>query len=255
MYRVAIALAIFCLMVFSVVLIRQSPEPARATPAPLLLQVESMSRQLQLRPVPAKGGKAPTTRSWHLLLRRAKQEGWKGHLNGPISSVRTRSDQKYLYEAFLAGWGAPAFHPDGPSRHLARNIRWRGQWAQAVDVSRAEELIVVAREKLGVFLHQPYSDEPWHIEARSPFTLQKQGVAPTPPLREAEVPAWALLLLLPAFCLALLFRGRALLLLPGVVFAAALYLLQYPSGGAFLLLLLAFLVPWLFCANSKLALS
>ena len=77
-----------------------------------------------------------------------------------------------LYKKFLRG-GPGAFHPNGPSRHMRENVAKRGQWFHAVDVSRPGELVRVARG-LGVDLHAPYPDEPWHIEAKAPFALSAQ---------------------------------------------------------------------------------
>ena len=128
----------------------------------------------------------PVTPAWKLLLQRSRKAGWRGKTNGPLSGIRGRVEQKQLYDLWLSGRGAPAFPPSGPSRHLRRNIRFWGQWSQAVDVSRPRELVRAARS-LGVELHAPYPPEPWHIEARYAFALpggQKitQNSAPLLPL-------------------------------------------------------------------------
>ena len=73
---------------------------------------------------------------------------------------------------FRAGVGAPAFPPNGPSRHLIRNVKKKGGWYQAVDVSNPEELIAIAG-RMGVKLHRPYPHEPWHVEAAKPFYAPK----------------------------------------------------------------------------------
>jgi hypothetical protein len=73
---------------------------------------------------------------------------------------------------FRAGVGNPAFPPNGPSRHLIRNMKARGHWSMAVDVSEPQQLIRIA-SKLGVALHTPYPNEPWHVEAKRPFTVPK----------------------------------------------------------------------------------
>ncbi len=149
----------------------------KSRPGTVLISLgESKTKRLDV----VKTGRAPMTRPWAELLHQARQKGWRGSLNGSISGLRTHRDQKELYQRFLEGTGAPAFHPGGPSRHMIKNVRSVGQWAQAVDVSRPEELIAKAKS-LGVDLHQPYADEPWHIEARTPFILYRPGQAPPPP--------------------------------------------------------------------------
>lgn len=109
---------------------------------------------------------------WLTLLLRARAMGWHGELN---SGIRTRSEQAHLYHLFIRGEGAPAFKPDGPSRHLERNVINNGAWYQAVDVTDPDGLIKAAG-KLGVELHQPYYDtEPWHVEASKPFKASQLG--------------------------------------------------------------------------------
>lgn len=103
--------------------------------------------------------------AWLVLLDKARDMGWKGSLS---SGIRTRAEQAHLHHLFLIGEGAPAFKPDGPSRHLERNVLDNGGWYQAVDVKKPEQLIKLAA-RLGVTLHQPYWDEPWHLEATQPF--------------------------------------------------------------------------------------
>lgn len=114
--------------------------------------------------------KTPLTPAWTELLLRARKNGWQGKTNGTLSGLRTGKGQKRLWKCFRAGRCPPAFHPQGPSRHIVRNVRRWGQWSQAVDVSRPGQLVSVARE-LGVPLRQPYLDEPWHVEALAVWTL------------------------------------------------------------------------------------
>jgi len=106
-----------------------------------------------------------TSSAWLVLMYKARRMGWKGYVS---SGIRTRAEQAHLHHLFMIGEGAPAFKPDGPSRHLERNVLNNGGWYQAVDVTKPEQLIKLA-DKLGVTLHQPYGDEPWHIEATQPF--------------------------------------------------------------------------------------
>lgn len=108
---------------------------------------------------------------WMSLLVQAKEKGWRGKLN---SGIRTREEQAHLYSLFVRGLGAPAFKPDGPSRHLERNVARRGGWYQAIDVTHPEQLIQIAKE-LGVHLHRPYLDEPWHIESAGFFSWKDVG--------------------------------------------------------------------------------
>lgn len=97
------------------------------------------------------------------LLVEAKRLGWKGSLNGPLSGIRTYQQQNQLYQKFLNG-GPPAFAPGGESRHELDNVEELGPLSMAVDVSKPNQLIKIAK-KLGVNLVAPYPDEPWHIEA------------------------------------------------------------------------------------------
>lgn len=108
---------------------------------------------------------------WYVLLKRARRHGWNGKLTGPRSGARTYAMQLSLWLLYKAGRGAPAFPPNGPSRHLRRNIGRGKRWKQAVDVSDAPGLIKAAAE-LGVKLHRPYPHEPWHVEAVKPFHLR-----------------------------------------------------------------------------------
>lgn len=137
----------------------------------------------------------PVTPAWKMLLERSRKAGWRGKTNGPLSGVRRHGQQKYLYDLWIRGRGAPAFPPSGPSRHLLRNIRRWGQWSQAVDVSRPRELVRAARS-LGVELYAPYDPEPWHIEARYAFSLPAgERIVTT---KKALLPIWVPLLLLAA---------------------------------------------------------
>lgn len=164
--------------------------PAKIEPGSVLVSLQdSKSRKLEIVK-----GRAPLTRPWAELLHQAHMRGWKGSLNGSISGLRTYRDQLRLYRDFLRGEGAPAFHPDGPSRHVITNVRRQGQWYQAVDVSRPRELIRAAK-KSGVDLYQPYADEPWHIEAQTPFILFRPGKEPGPP---GTAPAPVMLPAIPA---------------------------------------------------------
>jgi hypothetical protein len=108
------------------------------------------------------------TKPWLWLLKSARRAGWNGRLAGSRTGLRTYAQQNSLYQAFLNGTGAPAFPPNGPSRHLIRNVKRRGRWAQAIDTQDVGTLIRIARRK-GVHLHTPYSNEPWHVEATGYF--------------------------------------------------------------------------------------
>lgn len=110
---------------------------------------------------------ARVTFAWLWLLTECRRRGWKGGINGQRGGLRTYAMQAALYALFLSGRGAPAFPPNGPSRHLIRNVGVDG-WKQAVDGSEIDELIRIAGE-LGVRLHRPYAHEPWHVEALEPF--------------------------------------------------------------------------------------
>jgi len=109
------------------------------------------------------------SRSWHWLLRSARNRGWRGTLYGPRTGLRTYAQQSALWNAYQSGRGAPAFPPWGPSRHLIRNVSRVGRWYQAVDTNDVGTLIRIARG-LGVSLHVPYSGEPWHVEATRRFS-------------------------------------------------------------------------------------
>ena len=111
---------------------------------------------------------ATVTWDWLWVLTECRRRGWRGGVNGRRGGLRTFAMQASLYALFLAGKGAPAFHPRGPSRHLIRNVKKRGGWSQAVDCTDPEGLIRQARE-LGVTLHRPYPHEPWHVEAKRRF--------------------------------------------------------------------------------------
>ena len=119
-----------------------------------------------------KFGEATVPRSWLWLLRKARHRGWNGWVNGPRGGLRTYAQQASLYALYKAGRGAPAFPPWGPSRHLVRNVKKKGGWYAAMDVSDPEGLIDAAA-KLGVRLHRPYPHEPWHVEAVKPFYAPK----------------------------------------------------------------------------------
>lgn len=109
---------------------------------------------------------------WYVLLRRCQKKGWKGTVNGTRGGARTYAMQAYLFMLFKTGRGAPAFAPNGPSRHLRRNIGRGKRWKQAVDVSDPQGLIkAAARLNPPVRLHTPYPHEPWHVEAVEPFSF------------------------------------------------------------------------------------
>ncbi len=107
-------------------------------------------------------------RSWLWMLRGARRRGWTGSLYGSRTGLRTYAQQASLWNLYQSGRGAPAFPPWGPSRHLVRNVQRRGTWYQAVDTNDVPRLIRVARN-MGVSLHTPYGNEPWHVEARRSF--------------------------------------------------------------------------------------
>ena len=116
---------------------------------------------------------AQVTFEWLWLLTEARKHGWKGTLGGPATGLRTYEQQKRLFSLFMTGRGAPAFSPDGPSRHMIRNVKRRGGWSQAVDATDPVGLIAAA-SKLGVRLHRPYLPrEPWHVEAATKFKAPK----------------------------------------------------------------------------------
>lgn len=117
-------------------------------------------------------GEAKVSRSWLWLLTEARKAGWRGWVNGPRGGLRTYLQQAQLFALYRSGKGAPAFPPNGPSRHLIRNVKKKGGWYQAVDVSDPQGLIAAAKKK-GVELHRPYPHEPWHIEAKKPFYAPK----------------------------------------------------------------------------------
>jgi hypothetical protein len=119
-----------------------------------------------------KFGQASVNRTWYWLLHGARRRGWQGYINGPRGGLRTYLQQAQLYALYRSGRGAPAFPPNGPSRHLIRNVKKKGQWSMAVDVTGAEQLIRIA-ENMGVRLHRPYPHEPWHVEAVKPFRCPK----------------------------------------------------------------------------------
>jgi len=108
------------------------------------------------------------TRPWLWLLRMARRRGWTGHLLGSSSGLRTYAQQNALWQAYQNGTGNPAFPPWGPSRHLIRNVRSHGLWYQAIDTQDVTRLRRIARNH-GVHLRVPYSNEPWHVEARYRF--------------------------------------------------------------------------------------
>jgi hypothetical protein len=110
------------------------------------------------------GHKVPA--EWLSLLQAARQSGWKGSLH---SGIRSWAQQNRLYNKFLAGKGPAAFAPDGPSMHMLKNLHGH-KWAAAVDVGHAGWLVRWAADRK-IVLHQPYNNEPWHLEAAKAFQL------------------------------------------------------------------------------------
>lgn len=141
------------------------PAPAISSPTP--------SFALSSSALYAFDGKRVSSK-WFWLLSSMRQAGWRGRLH---SGVRSYEEQRRLHEKFLAGLGAPAFDPDGPSRHLLRNARLPFQ--HAVDISASTQFMRLAR-RAGIYLSRPYADEPWHLEAGSDFG-PANPVALTPP--------------------------------------------------------------------------
>lgn len=119
---------------------------------------------------------------WFWFLSLARSSGWRGHLR---SGVRTYSEQSRLYDKFRAGTGAPAFPPDGPSRHMRENNR--KPWQHAVDVSYSSDLLRVARASR-VHLKRPYASEPWHLEAARDFGPSEVTVSPAAAPPQATLP-------------------------------------------------------------------
>lgn len=149
---------------------------AAATGAPRPATEPRISLQGYRRGTELRFDNARVNPAWLWLLLEARRRGWTGNVKGSISGLRTYDEQAYLHRLFVDGEGAPAFNPDGPSRHLIRNVGQLGEWAQAVDVTRPQGLVRAAAQ-VGVQLHVPYAHEPWHVEARLPFAA---------PLRFAE---------------------------------------------------------------------
>jgi hypothetical protein len=115
---------------------------------------------------------------WYRLLTDARAAGWQGHVKGPRSALRNHDQQRELWLLYKHGQGAPAFRPRGPSRHLTRNVRQIGPWAQAVDVTHPRQLIRIAG-RWGVELVRPHMPlETWHVEAAGPFSISQLPVPP-----------------------------------------------------------------------------
>lgn len=114
--------------------------------------------------------KARVTKEWYVLLTKVRERGWRGRLDGRRKGLRTYAMQAALWALFQAGLGPPAFPPNGPSRHMIRNVRKVGGWYMAVDTTHAADLVAHASH-LGVRLHRPYGGEPWHVEAKASFRL------------------------------------------------------------------------------------
>lgn len=199
---------------------------------------------------------ASVTSPWQQLLLRAREKGWKGHLTGERAGVRTEQDQTVLWRKFKKGTGTPAFPPNGPSRHLEDNVRSKGDWYQAVDVTKPSQLVAVA-SSLGVSLHQPYaSTEPWHIEAREAFSVPvvaasvfQEGQVPTKSfaLSGAFLVVFALLSVFLAFLGSPQARSLILMLLPLGIFTLLLQSALLAIACALVALLVA---PFLVRASS-----
>jgi len=112
-------------------------------------------------------GPAKVTREFAWVLDSARRRGWQGSLNGPRAGARTYAMQAALYALYRAGRGAPAFPPNGPSRHLRGNLTQGRGWMQAVDVSDPQGLLRHAP----VVLRVPFPYEPWHVEAAGHFRV------------------------------------------------------------------------------------
>ncbi len=125
---------------------------------------------------------ALVSRPWLWLLSQARASGWPGHVKGPASGLRTYAQQDALFHLYLAGKGAPAFDPDGPSRHMITNLgpgRW---WMQAADIT-APERFIAAAARLHVAIVRPYLPrEPWHVEAARAFGPPVTFLAPGQPV-------------------------------------------------------------------------
>lgn len=108
--------------------------------------------------------------SLYILLTLAKRDGWNGSLNGSMSGARAGWQQRFLWLKSKVG-GAPAHPPGGPSRHETKNTQGKNHWRQAIDASDVDTLIRKARD-MGVRLHRPYGNEPWHVEAARRFSAR-----------------------------------------------------------------------------------
>lgn len=258
MKRILLLLSLFSLALMAIVVILESSsgQSARAESGAKFVRVTDgmfldESNEIGFhRPEGKIFAGARLTRPMALLLRTAALSGWRGKVNGPVSGARTHSEQADLHRRFLRGKGAPAFRPGTRSRHETRNVRLLGGWSQAIDVSRPGELLQVASE-FGVGLSQPYSDEPWHIEAEGPFSLPSRfstvltsgvSVPASGSIWPTILLAAAALFLLPLTpskppqlrsMFILLLLGLTLLLLPSTVFAV-LFLLLLLLVGSFL---------------------
>lgn len=165
----ALACAVACLLfaqglaLVSQARSKAASHPATMTPSAMTANIDVADKAM------VRFDSARVSYAWASLLAAARYRGmWDGKVNGPLSGVRTYAEQAKLWHEFLAGRGAPAFAPDGPSRHMKANYAPLGPWAHAVDVSRPRQLIAAAK-RLGVNLWQPYAGEPWHVEAAEHF--------------------------------------------------------------------------------------
>jgi LysM repeat protein len=124
------------------------PAPTTVAPAPGMGHVPSPYGQLHLAPAAAEAWNAMRTEALNVY-------GTDIYPGGPASAYRTYAQQAELYEAFLAGYGAPA-NPPGSSSH---------ELGTAVDVETPEMRWLV--DEIGgrygwSKIHAP--GEWWHVD-------------------------------------------------------------------------------------------
>jgi hypothetical protein len=105
------------------------------------------------------------TKTFSRMLWDVRHRGWGGTLT---SGKRSRARQLQLYLGFLHH--LPGFNAaDTPDR----SAHCRNGWRCAVDVTRGDEFVRVARAR-GWPVHRPHPNEPWHVEfTRRPRNTQK----------------------------------------------------------------------------------
>jgi hypothetical protein len=111
----------------------------------------------------------PVTRTYSRLLWDCRHHGWHGTLT---SGRRSKVKQLALYLGFIKH--LPGYNPADPPW---KSAHCKEGWRCAVDVSRADELVKVARAR-GWPVHRPYMPrEEWHVEfSRKPRnTWKKHG--------------------------------------------------------------------------------